>query len=101
MSKFLRPLLVAAAFLTLAPTAALADPYFCYQICNQTVPCNMLCHFGPEVITCGEYSICGDARHEPSDVTASASQDETRQSDAGAQVCEEVQATKLSAPSES
>lgn len=51
-------------------------------------------------ITCGIYGVCAGAREEPSNASASVSQDEARQSEAS-QVCGEEPQAERSASVES
>ncbi|MFP2910200.1 hypothetical protein ACLESD_35210 [Pyxidicoccus sp. 3LFB2] len=89
MSKILRSLLVATAFLTLAPTAALALPPDCDEACDfEYSSCTQLCAMGRYVTTCGDYGICVGARDEPSESSASVSQDEAQQAESS-NVCGE------------
>ncbi|WP_164013910.1 hypothetical protein [Pyxidicoccus trucidator] len=101
MSKLLRSLLAATAFLTLAPTAASALPPQCYEECDfEYSECTQPCARGGTLTTCGAYGVCAGAREEPSDASASVSQDEARQSVAS-QVCGEEQTAEVSSSAES
>lgn len=96
MSKLLRSLLAATAFLTLAPNAASARPQDCDVVCDETSDCSDTCWFG-HTMTCGEWGFCASIVTEPSDETASVVQD-----DASSQVCSEgQQSAELSASVES
>ncbi|MCY1083709.1 hypothetical protein [Archangium lansingense] len=85
MSKLLKSLLVAAAFLTLAPNTASALPPDCEDVCDEWAGCSDTCYYG-RITTCGVYGVCGAGRAEPTEVTASVAQD-----DASSQVCSEEQ----------
>jgi len=93
MSKLLRSLLAATAFLALAPTAASARPEDCDELCTdvQMPACSDLCLFAGKIITCGDYGYCVGAGSEPSSETASVAWDEASQSEAAAQVCSQEQ----------
>ncbi len=92
MSKLLRSLLAATAFLTLAPTAASALPPQCSVSCDrQDSPCDQVCARGGTVTTCGAYGVCAGLRDEPPEASASLSQDEASQAEASSLVCEEAQ----------
>ncbi len=99
MSKLLKSLLVAASFVALAPTSALARPPDCYDICDVfTSSCSDVCWAsGFGITTCGAYGHCAGVRAEPSEMTASVVED-----DASSQVCsEESQSSEQSASVES
>jgi hypothetical protein len=86
LSKLLRSLLAATAFLTLAPTAALAGPPRCIFVCGYETSCDEPCRTdnGTDT-TCGEYGWCGGPNLV--DVTPSATQNEASGAEEPAQVC--------------
>ncbi len=90
MSTHLR-FLLAAAFLTLAPTTASALPPQCDEICFDTDDCDTLCAFGSRVTTCRGARMCFLPLDKPSDPTASVTQEDARLSDEASLVCSEEQ----------
>jgi hypothetical protein len=101
MSKFLRSLLTATAFLTLAPTIASAGPARCIFVCGYETDCSEPCRTdnGTDT-TCGEYGWCGGFNLV--DVTPSATRDEASRAEEPAQVCsDEPQAAKSAVSAES
>ncbi|MFP2910201.1 hypothetical protein ACLESD_35215 [Pyxidicoccus sp. 3LFB2] len=98
MSKLLKSLLVATAFLTLAPTTASARPEDCDELCTdwQNASCSAQCLWLGRIITCGDYDggVCSGAQAEPS---ASVSQDEAEQSESQHVCGEQSQPAALSA----
>ncbi|RKG65982.1 hypothetical protein D7V80_21340 [Corallococcus sp. CA054B] len=91
MSKRTKFLLMVSAVLSFAPTAALAGPPQCIEVCNYAL-CHDLCNIGPGYwVTCGEYygTGCLTAPAEPSEPTASVSADEARQAEDASLTCSE------------
>ncbi len=92
MRNILKSLLAATAFLTLAPDAASALPLKCGLVCDADFsPCTEPCMLIGRPATCGEFGVCAGLRDEPSEPSASVSQDETSQAEASSLTCEEAQ----------
>lgn len=95
MRKLMQSFLAATTALSLAPTAAMARPPFCDEICGPIFDCSQQCivTMDPRVdSTCGEYyGLCIAPQQEPTELTSSVSRDEARQPDGQPRVCGEEQ----------
>lgn len=81
-----KALLVGAVGSFLLPLTASAIPPECFEQCQPTSSCSLLCYDG-RVTTCGAYGICGDLMIAPSEPQASAQQPAPAQADAEEAVC--------------
>ena len=95
MRKLLQSLLTATTALSLAPTAAMARPPFCDEVCVYPYDCSQQCIVSmnpPIYSTCGEYfGGCIAPLQEPTELTSSVSNDEAHQLDGQPLVCGEEQ----------
>jgi hypothetical protein len=92
MIKRMKCLLTVSAVLSFAPTAALALPPQCTDVCGDWASCDESCAIGARYwTTCGEFtgSGCVNAPAEPSEPTASVSTDEARQAEDASLTCSE------------